>query len=124
MIIFYPTCSMIKIIYVIMSKLLSTEKVKSGFVALIGRPNVGKSTLTNTLVGEKVSIIRDKIQTTRQTIHAILTEEDMQLIVVDTPGIHKPKHRLGSYMNESSLQSLKDVDLILFLVNVDESYGK
>lgn len=96
----------------------------SGFVTIIGRPNVGKSTLINQIVGEKISIISDKIQTTRHTIHGIVSEEDAQIIFIDTPGIHKPKHRLGDYMVDVSIQSLEDVDVVLFMINAKEGYGK
>lgn len=100
------------------------KQFKSGFVTVIGRPNVGKSTFINQMIGEKVSIVSDKIQTTRQSIHGILTKEDMQAVFIDTPGVHKPKHRLGSYMVDVSLNTLQDVDLILFMVNASEGYGK
>ncbi|WP_027717895.1 GTPase Era [Desulfovirgula thermocuniculi] len=91
-------------------------KFKSGFVTIIGRPNVGKSTLLNQLVGQKVAIMSDKPQTTRHKIHSIITREDAQVIFLDTPGIHKPRHKLGEYMVEVALGTLKEVDLILFLV--------
>src|SRR5690625_3918203 len=100
------------------------DSFRSGFVTIVGRPNVGKSTLVNQIIGEKVSIISDKIQTTRHTIHGILTDEDMQLILIDTPGIHKPKHKLGDYMVDVSINTLNDVDLVLFMVNATEGYGK
>lgn len=90
---------------------------KSGFISLIGRPNVGKSTLMNRLVGEKVAIISDKPQTTRNKIQAVYTDENIQAIFLDTPGIHKPKNKLGDYMVNISKESLKDVDLILWLVD-------
>lgn len=96
----------------------------SGFVTLVGRPNVGKSTLLNNIIGEKISIISDKIQTTRNQIKGILSTDDMQIVFIDTPGIHKPKHRLGDVMVEYSLQSLYDVDVILFVINAEESIGK
>lgn len=96
---------------------------KSGFVTIIGRPNVGKSTLINQIIGEKISIISDKIQTTRHSIHGVLSEENSQIIFIDTPGIHKPKHRLGDYMVDESIQTLSDVDVILFMVNAVEGYG-
>jgi len=92
------------------------EKFKSGFVAIIGRPNVGKSTLLNQLVGRKVAIMSDKPQTTRHKIHSIINRDDAQIIFLDTPGIHKPKHKLGEYMVEVALGTLKEVDVILFLV--------
>lgn len=95
----------------------------SGFATIIGRPNVGKSTLLNQIIGEKISIISDKIQTTRQSIQGILSDEDSQIVFIDTPGIHKPKHRLGDYMVDTSLQSIEDVDVVLFMVNVNEKFG-
>ncbi|MBU5455119.1 GTPase Era [Caproiciproducens sp. MSJ-32] len=97
---------------------------KSGFVTIVGRPNVGKSTLLNQIMGEKLSIVSNKPQTTRNNIQTILTGEDYQLVFVDTPGIHKPKHKLGEYMVSSAKDSIKDVDLILFLINPDEKIGK
>lgn len=100
------------------------QNYKSGFVTLVGRPNVGKSTLVNNIVGEKVSIVSDKIQTTRNRIHGILTEEDAQVIFVDTPGVHKPKHELGDTMVDTSLQTLRDVDLVLFVINAEEGFGR
>lgn len=92
---------------------------KSGFVTIIGRPNVGKSTLMNRLVGEKIAIISDKPQTTRNRIQTVYTDEGMQAIFLDTPGIHKPKNKLGDYMVNVSTETLGEVDLILWLV--DES---
>src|SRR5699024_528211 len=96
----------------------------SGFVTMVGRPNVGKSTLLNQIIGEKVSIISDKIQTTRQAIQGIYSEEDAQIIFIDTPGIHKPKHRLGDYMVDVSMQTIADVDIVLFMVNATEGFGR
>lgn len=93
---------------------------KSGFVALLGRPNVGKSTLMNYLVGQKVAITSSKPQTTRNKISGILTTDDMQAIFVDTPGIFKPHLNLDEYMDKASLSSLEDVDLILFMVEPEE----
>lgn len=101
-----------------------SQKHRSGFVTLVGRPNVGKSTLLNNIIGQKVSIISDKIQTTRTLVQGILSDEDSQIIFIDTPGIHKPKHRLGDYMVDVSLQTLADVDIVLFMVNATEGYGK
>ena len=86
---------------------------KSGFVTIVGRPNVGKSTLTNKIMGEKLSIVSNKPQTTRNNIQTILTGEDYQIVFVDTPGIHKPKHKLGEYMVNSAKDSIKEVDLVL-----------
>jgi GTP-binding protein Era len=97
---------------------------KSGFVTIIGRPNVGKSTLLNTIMGEKLSIVSCKPQTTRNNIQTILTEEDFQVVFVDTPGIHKPKHKLGEYMVKIAQDSIKEVDLILFLTNPEKEVGK
>lgn len=97
---------------------------KSGFITIVGRPNVGKSTLTNLLMGEKLSIVSNKPQTTRNNIQTILTGEDYQMVFVDTPGIHKPKHKLGEYMVNSATDSIKDVDLVLFLSNPCEEVGR
>lgn len=93
-----------------------SKKFYSGFVTLIGRPNVGKSTLMNQLVGEKIAIISSKPQTTRNKITSILTKEDFQCIFIDTPGIHKPKHKLGEYMVKSAENTLNEVDAVLLLV--------
>ena len=97
---------------------------KSGFVTIVGRPNVGKSTLMNYIMGEKLSIVSNKPQTTRNNIQTILTTDEYQIVFVDTPGIHKPKHRLGEYMVNSAKESIKDVDLILFLTNPDDNIGR
>ncbi len=97
---------------------------KSGFVTIVGRPNVGKSTLLNEIMGEKLSIVSNKPQTTRNNIQTILTGEDYQIVFVDTPGIHKPKHKLGEYMVNSAKDSIKEVDLVLFLINPDEEIGR
>ena len=93
-----------------------TSNFKSGFVALIGRPNVGKSTLMNRLVGQKVAITSNKPQTTRNKISGIYSADDMQVVFVDTPGIFKSHSDLDEYMDKASLSSLKDVDLVLFMV--------
>lgn len=97
---------------------------KSGFVTIVGRPNVGKSTLLNQIMGEKLSIVSNKPQTTRNNIQTILTGEDYQMVFVDTPGIHKPKHKLGEYMVNSARDSIKEVDLVLFLINPEEEIGR
>ena len=97
---------------------------KSGFVSIVGRPNVGKSTLMNYIMGEKLSIVSNKPQTTRNNIQTILTTDNYQMIFVDTPGIHKPKHKLGEYMVNSAKDSTNDVDLILFLTNPGEEIGR
>ncbi|AEF17530.1 GTP-binding protein Era-like-protein [Thermoanaerobacterium xylanolyticum LX-11] len=96
---------------------------KSGFAALIGRTNVGKSTLLNALLNEKVAITSDKPQTTRNTIQGILTGEDYQVIFIDTPGIHKPKHKLSEFMIESVKKTLAEVDLIIYMVEPDVEVG-
>jgi GTP-binding protein Era len=96
---------------------------RSGFVAVVGRPNVGKSTLVNRLVGEKVAIVSDKPQTTRNRILAVLNRPDGQVVLFDTPGIHKPMHRMNERMVESAVGSLNQVDLALWVVDVMEEYG-
>jgi len=96
---------------------------KSGFVSLIGRPNVGKSTLMNSLVGEKIAITSNKPQTTRNKIQSILTEEDSQIIFIDTPGIHKSKNKLGEYMLKSAQTTLGEVDVVLLLIEPDRNVG-
>jgi len=97
---------------------------KSGFVSIVGRPNVGKSTLTNKLIGEKISIISSKPQTTRNAIRAIINTEHSQIVVIDTPGIHKPKTKLGEYMVKLAESTLNEVDVVLFLVEAtDENPG-
>lgn len=93
-----------------------SEEKKSGFVALIGRPNVGKSTLMNTVIGQKIAITSNKPQTTRNRIQTVYTDERGQVVFVDTPGIHKAKNKLGEYMVSAAERTLKDVDLILWLV--------
>ncbi|MBD7909779.1 MULTISPECIES: GTPase Era [Clostridium] len=97
---------------------------KSGFVTIVGRPNVGKSTLMNHIMGEKLSIVSNKPQTTRNNIQTILTTKDYQIVFVDTPGIHKPKHKLGEYMVNSAKESMKEVDLVIFITNPDEELGR
>lgn len=98
--------------------------LKSGFVSLVGRPNVGKSTLLNSLVGYKIAITSDKAQTTRNSIQGIYNDDDSQIVFVDTPGIHKPKHKLGRRLNEEAYYSIDDVDIILFLMDVTMPFGK
>lgn len=98
--------------------------MKSGFVSLIGRPNVGKSTLLNSIIGKKVSIISNKAQTTRNIIKGIYNDSDTQIVFVDTPGIHKPKYKLGNYLNKQAYYSISDVDIVLFLIDIKEPLGK
>ena len=93
-----------------------SNEFKSGFVSLIGRPNVGKSTLMNCLIGEKIAIISSKPQTTRNKIQSILTTDDMQVIFIDTPGLHTPKSKLGNYMVKSAENTLSNVDIVLYLI--------
>ena len=102
----------------------SVEKnFKSGFVSIIGRPNVGKSTFLNQVIGQKIAIMSDKPQTTRNKVQGVLTTEDSQLIFIDTPGIHKPKHKLGDFMMKVATNTLRGVDLVLFMVNAEEGFG-
>ena len=98
--------------------------MKSGFVGLVGRPNVGKSTLLNSIIGKKVSITSDKPQTTRNLIQGIYNKDELQIVFVDTPGIHKSKNKLGKVLNKQAFFSIDDVDVILFLVDVSEDLGK
>ncbi len=97
---------------------------KSGFVSIIGRPNVGKSTLLNRLIGEKLAIISEKPQTTRNKITCILTTEEMQVVFLDTPGMHKPQHKLGEYMVKVSLKALKEVDIVFLVVDANYPPGR
>ena len=97
---------------------------KSGFVAIVGRPNVGKSTLLNSLAGQKIAIVSNKPQTTRTAIKGIINREDAQIIFTDTPGIHKPKNKLGEKMAETIDESMSDVDVILYLIEgTDKGIG-
>lgn len=96
---------------------------RSGFVAIIGRPNVGKSTLMNHLIGQKIAIMSDKPQTTRNKIHGVYTTEDTQIVFLDTPGIHKPQSKLGNYMMQTAESALKEVEAALFLVDASEGIG-
>ncbi len=100
------------------------EGYKSGFVVIIGRPNVGKSTFLNRVIGQKIAIMSDKPQTTRNKIQGVYTTDDAQIIFIDTPGIHKPKHKLGDFMVKVAQSALQEVDLILFMVNAVEGLGR
>ena len=102
---------------------MTDKEFKSGFAAVIGRPNVGKSTLVNSLIGQKVAIMSDKPQTTRNKILCVLTQDDAQILFIDTPGIHKPKHKLGEYMVRAAENTLREVDVILFVVDATAKKG-
>lgn len=95
------------------------ESFKSGFVTIIGRTNVGKSSIINSLVGEKVSAIANKPQTTRKNVKAIINRENSQIIIIDTPGIHKPKSKLGNIMVESAIGSIPDVDIVVYVIDAE-----
>ena len=96
---------------------------KSGFVSIVGRPNVGKSTLMNSVVGEKIAIMSDKPQTTRNTIQAVYTDKECQIVFLDTPGIHKPKNKLGEFMVKSATDAFKNVDVVLYVVDESKKIG-
>lgn len=98
--------------------------MKSGFIGLVGRPNVGKSTLLNAIIGRKVAITSDKPQTTRNIIQGIRTDSDSQMVFVDTPGIHKPKNKLGKILNKQAYFSFSSVDVLLYLIDITEPLGK
>ena len=98
--------------------------MKSGFIGLVGRPNVGKSTLLNAIMRKKVAITSNKPQTTRNLIQGIYNDEESQMVFVDTPGIHKPKHKLGKLLNKQTYLTFNDVDILLFLVDITEKLGK
>lgn len=98
--------------------------MKTGFVGLIGRPNVGKSTLINTIIGEKVAIVSKRPQTTRNIIQGIYNDSDSQIVFVDTPGIHKPNHKLGSYLNRQAYYTIEDNDVLLFVTSANEEWGR
>jgi GTP-binding protein Era len=100
------------------------SEYKSGFVAILGRPNVGKSTLLNRLVGQKVAIMSEKAQTTRNKIQGVLTMKDAQIVLIDTPGIHKPKTSLGDFMVQAAYSALKEVEAVFFMVSANQKHGK
>ena len=101
----------------------NNEHFKSGFVAVVGRPNVGKSTLINALIGDKIAIVSDKAQTTRNRIICVYTDEAKQIVFMDTPGVHKPKHKLGEFMVDAAIESLKETEAVLFVVAGNEKRG-
>ena len=103
---------------------MENQEFHSGFVAIIGRPNVGKSTFFNQVIGEKIAIMSDKAQTTRNKIQGIYTRKDAQIVFIDTPGIHKPHSQLGDFMVQSALSTLNEVDAVLFMVNATQKRGK
>ncbi len=98
--------------------------MKSAFVAVVGRPNVGKSSLVNRIVGHKVTIVSDKPQTTRRRIHGVVTKGDSQVVFVDTPGLHKPVTALGERVNATALSSTDDVDVVVLVVDAEKGFGK
>ncbi|MBA3925238.1 GTPase Era [Listeria sp. FSL L7-1582] len=101
-----------------------SDVFKSGFVAIVGRPNVGKSTLLNQIIGQKIAIMSDKAQTTRNKIQGVYTTNDAQVVFIDTPGIHKPKHKLGDFMVKVALNTFREVDMIFFVIDADAGYGR
>ena len=100
------------------------EEHRSGFVTLVGRPNAGKSTLLNQILGQKVSIVSDKPQTTRTQVRGVLTSETDQIVFVDTPGIHKPRSALGASLNATATDAVNDVDVVCFVVDATAPYGR
>lgn len=103
--------------------ILNEDNFKSGFVAIVGRPNVGKSTFLNRVIGQKIAIMSDKAQTTRNKIQGVYTTDESQIVFIDTPGVHKPQTKLGDFMVDTALSALKEVDAILFMVNATERRG-
>lgn len=103
---------------------MSEDNFKSGFISIIGRPNVGKSTFMNKVLGQKIAIMSDKPQTTRNKIQGVYTTDDSQMIFIDTPGIHKPKHQLGEHMMKVARNTLKETEVILFIINASEEIGR
>ena len=101
-----------------------TTTFKSGFVSIVGRPNVGKSTFLNQVLGKKIAIMSDKPQTTRNKIQGVITDAQSQTIFIDTPGIHKPKHKLGEFMTDVAIKTLNEVDLVMFMINATEKFGR
>ncbi|MBS4199706.1 GTPase Era [Bacillus sp. FJAT-49732] len=106
------------------NQLQKNNQYKSGFISIIGRPNVGKSTFLNHVIGQKIAIMSDKPQTTRNKVQGVLSTNDSQMIFIDTPGIHKPKHKLGDFMMKIAINTLKEVDLVLCMINADEGFGR
>ncbi|WP_143463489.1 GTPase Era [Levilactobacillus enshiensis] len=102
---------------------MDNPNYKSGFVAIVGRPNVGKSTFLNRVIGQKIAIMSNTAQTTRNKIQGIYTTDDAQIVFIDTPGVHKPKSKLGDYMVQSAMSALNEVDAVLFMINAAEKRG-
>jgi len=102
---------------------MDNPNYKSGFVAIVGRPNVGKSTFLNRVIGQKIAIMSNTAQTTRNKIQGIYTTDESQIVFIDTPGVHKPKSKLGDYMVKSAMSALNEVDAVLFMVNATEKRG-
>ncbi|WP_341778354.1 GTPase Era [Levilactobacillus sp. HBUAS70063] len=102
---------------------MDNPNYKSGFVAIVGRPNVGKSTFLNRVIGQKIAIMSDTAQTTRNKIQGIYTTDEAQIVFIDTPGVHKPKSKLGDYMVQSTMSALNEVDAVLFMINAAEKRG-
>ena len=102
---------------------MSEQEYKSGFIALVGRPNVGKSTLLNKMIGEKIAIMSPKAQTTRNKIQGIYTTNEGQMVFMDTPGIHKPHNSLGDFMVKTAMSALREADMVWMLVNADQKRG-
>lgn len=98
--------------------------MRSGTISIVGRPNVGKSTLLNQILNKKIAITSNKAQTTRNIILGVYNDDDSQIVIVDTPGIHKPKHKLGNLLNKKAYSMTNDVDLILFIVDIEKGVGK
>lgn len=99
------------------------EQIKTGFVTIIGRPNAGKSTLLNNILKQKIAIMSDKPQTTRNIINGVYTDQDSQIVFIDTPGIHKPKHRLGDYMMKLASSAIQESEIVYLIINAGEKFG-
>ena len=99
------------------------EQIKTGFVTIIGRPNAGKSTLLNNILKQKIAIMSDKPQTTRNIINGVYTDNDSQIVFIDTPGIHKPKHRLGDYMMKLASSAIQEPEIVYLIINASEKSG-
>ena len=100
------------------------EQIKTGFVTIIGRPNAGKSTLLNNILKQKIAIMSDKPQTTRNIINGVYTDQDSQIVFIDTPGIHKPKHRLGDYMMKLASSAIQESEIVYLIINANQCRRK